>query len=167
MSLPGFNRAKFMVTRQSYWPNGNKVVEVAQGGRDYSNPDMLSPRYDREGEEYDGVVATVEVAFKIAKWWASSDPELEITVGVGCTWGDTVPFEDGYELDDDSIADAMKRAEEFDAKLPRCSRCGEIIGGEPWKFVDCYTDDEFCSEDCVERAWYDLMEEFEDGDEDE
>jgi hypothetical protein len=40
---------KYFVSRQRNWPDGDCLVEIAAGGRDYANPGMLAPKFPGEG----------------------------------------------------------------------------------------------------------------------
>ena len=41
----------YTVTRQDQWM-GELMVEISEGGFDYTNPDMLSGRWEGEGETF-------------------------------------------------------------------------------------------------------------------
>lgn len=149
-----FKNHVFFVSRQCYWgmePDEQNVVEVAQGGLDYSNADMLCSVYDGEGEEYTGMVAAVEAAIKIAAWWRKDDPQLTIQVATGNTGGMTIPFEG--EPDTGKI---LEEAKEFDAKLPHCPQCAEIAKLE-WHH-ELSEEEKFCSENCCNLSleWYQM-----------
>ena len=67
----------YFVSRQCYWgvePDEQNVVEIASGGRDYSNPDMLVEKYAGEGQEYSDPREALEVALSIAKQWKQDKP---------------------------------------------------------------------------------------------
>jgi len=137
---------KFFVSRQKYWPDGECVVEVAAGGRDYANADMLVPKYAGEGEEYVGMTPAVEAAIAIAASWRSDCPELEIEVATGCTHGFSGWFEG-----EPNTHKLIEEAKAYDEKLPKCPQCGEIMGEAEWTLPD-HCDDKYCSEHCAERA---------------
>ena len=88
----------YFVSRQCYWPDGRNVVEIAEGGLDYANPDMLVSKYPGEGEEYEDPREAVTAALEIAKLWRSDSNE-EIEVAYGNTLGFTMPFEGSEEKD--------------------------------------------------------------------
>ena len=114
----------WFVSRQRYFPDGDLMVEIAGGGGDYSNPDMFSPKYPGEGEEYTDPREAVKVALLIRDLWQKDAPDEEIEVGEGCTGGYTMPF-DGS--DDDAL---IAWAEKEYADLEKCARCGKILTGE-------------------------------------
>lgn len=89
---------KWFVSRQCYWGVEEPyVVEIATGGLDYANPDMLVAKYKGEGEEYDDPEEAVEAALEIAQAWKEDQPQLNIQVAAGCTMGFTMPFEPSGE----------------------------------------------------------------------
>lgn len=103
----------WFVSRQQYWgvepEDGQYTVEIAYGGRDYANPDMLVPQYPGEGEEYTDPRKAVEAARRISEFWSHGFPYIAEFIGVayGCTGGDTIPFE--HEPIEDIVAWAEKR----------------------------------------------------------
>lgn len=87
----------FFVSRQIQFPDGEKVVEVNSGGKDYCNPGAVSKKYPGEFREYESAVEAVNVAKAIAELWQKDCGE-EIGIGVGCTMGFTMPFSgESYE----------------------------------------------------------------------
>ena len=132
---------KWFVSRQHYY-DGRKVVEVAQGGTDYANPDMLVVRFKDhgEGKEYEDPRGAVAAAIAICRAWRSIMPG-RISVAHGHTGGYTMPFEDT------TFSEARKWAREVYEKLPKCDQCGNLLPKEHF-IVD---DDHFCSEYCAER----------------
>ncbi len=82
----------YTVTRQLQWPDGRAVVEISAGGRDYTNPDALSPRYPGEFETFDDPVEAVETAISICRAWRK-DGKKDARVGHGATGGMTLPFD--------------------------------------------------------------------------
>lgn len=146
----------FFVSRQCYWgvdPSEQNVVEVAQGGLDYANADMLCVAYPKldEGETFKGMTPAVEAAIKIAEAWKKDKPELEIHVAAGSTMGFTMPFVGGDHPDD--TQKLLEEAKEFDEKLPKCPVCGEI-DELTWSLVDDAIGEKFCSEECCWKAEY-------------
>jgi hypothetical protein len=143
-------KLKWFVSRQLYWgvePEDRYCVEIAQGGNNYANPDMLVPKYPGEGEEYTDPTKAVEAALAIAESWHRDNPGIAIiNVAHGNTGGDTMPFE-GEEREQ-LIAWAKKVSE----TLPTCDQCGCIMGDESW-FPTADPDlGKYCSEVCCERA---------------
>ena len=148
---------KWYVSRQCYWgveKDEANMVEIAQGGLDYANPDMLVTKYSGEGEEYTDPREAVKAAIEIAKQWRKDAPELTIGIGHGCTGGMTMPFES------DESEDLIKWANETWEKLPKCDRCGEVLPEE--HFINYDTDEKFCREYCAEQSYIAEEEEFED-----
>ncbi len=146
-----FKKHVFFVSRQCYWgvePEDQNVVEVAQGGLDYSNADMIVASYPGEGEEYIGMVAAVTAAIKIAALWRAESNHT-IQVATGNTGGNTIPFEG--QPDTDKL---LEEAREFDENLPHCPQCAEI--GELIWFHELSEDERFCSENCsnLSLEWY-------------
>lgn len=94
---------KWFVSRQAYWgmePDKQNVVEIAAGGLDYANPDMLAAKYPGEGREYTSAREAVEAALSIRDAWRRDAPHKVITVARGFTGGCTMPF----EADEDDAA---------------------------------------------------------------
>lgn len=157
----------FVVTRQRYWPDGENVVEIAQGGLDYYNPDALVQKYLGEFEEHVSLFDAVSVAISIAEAWKKDTTE-PILIALGCTHGMSIPFE-GQPAGEEAYAALRKGAIEYDRGRPRCPRCGEILGEET--FTHDFTEDQFCGAECADLDYEDYMtafreEENDDGEED-
>lgn len=133
------------VTRQNQWPDGNNVVEVSEGGLDYTNPDALSKRYDGEFEEFSNPIAAAEAAITICKAWREDYKGKRPQVGSGATGGYTMPF------DTDTFKGLRAWAKETWAKLPKCA-CGDPLPEKRKRWMaDDWSGDEFCSERCAEK----------------
>ena len=141
----------YTVTRQLQWPDGNLMIEISEGGFDYVNPDMLSPKYDQEGESFDNPIDAVDAALQILKDWQHDEPNNHIGIGYGATLGFTAPF------DESDIAEIKAWAQKEYDRLPKCDRCGEIITDE-YRIYDDPFEMRFCSEQCAEQT-YDEMNE--------
>lgn len=143
--------SKYFVSRQCYRnvedPN---VVEIAGGGFDYANPDMLVEAYPGEGEEYDDPREAVKVALAIAVAWKKDRPNLAIGVAHGHTGGMTMPFEPSAEKELKAWATETHEAHEA---LPKCDHCGDVLGDET--YTDAVGDFKFCREYCVEQHYID------------
>lgn len=156
----------WFVSRQMYWgvdPEDANVVEIAAGGRDYANPDMLCAKYDGEGKEYEDPREAAEAALEIAKLWRRDAPDNIISVAYGSTGGFTLPFEPerddtyfdaekGVEvIDEEHTAEKKLRqwAEETYDKLPKCDLCGKLLPEE--YFIDESGEFKFCREYCAEN----------------
>jgi hypothetical protein len=141
---------KYFVSRQVYWGvelEDQNTVEIASGGLNYANPDMLVAKYAGEGDEYTDPVKAVEVAFAIAEAWQKDKPELKINIAHGFTGGNTIPFEG---CNKEELIEWAKKAHE---KLPKCDQCGEILDEKStYKLCD-YPDYKFCSEYCAEQYY--------------
>jgi hypothetical protein len=138
----------YFVSRQIYWgvdPEDSHTVEIASGGRDYANPDMLVPKYSGEGEEYTNPVEAVEAAITIAEQWKQASPGKTINIAHGFTGGLTMPFEA------DTPEQLRAWAKQALEKLPKCGQCGEILGKEKYHLTDDPDLGEFCSEYCAEK----------------
>lgn len=136
--------SKWFVSRQCYWgvedPN---VVEIAGGGLDYANPDMLVEKYPGEGEEYTDPRKAAEVALAIAAAWKKDNPDMTIGVAHGNTGGYTMPFEPGGEKELKAWAEKQYES------LPRCEQCGGLMGDE--EYFDSFDEPTLCSERCAEK----------------
>jgi hypothetical protein len=148
---------KWFVSRQCYWgvdPDEQEVVEIASGGIDYANPDMLVAKYAGEGEEYSDPREAVNAAIVIAEQWKLDKPDYVISIARGCTGGYTMPFES------DDVENLKKWAIETYEKLPKCDRCGEILQeGSTCRLTDDPDYGEFCSENCANMAAEELYRE--------
>lgn len=133
----------YTVTRQLQWPDRYLMVEISDGGFDYVNPDMLSPKYDGEGETFEDPRDAMDAAIEIFNRWRADAPGEDICIGYGNTLGYTMPFEAS------SVPEIKEWAQkEYDA-LPKCDRCGEILP-EEFYFIDDYR---CCSEYCADMIY--------------
>jgi hypothetical protein len=151
-------RQLFTVTRQSQWPEGTLIVEISQGSLDYANPGMLCVKYRNlgEGDTFTGMTDAVEAGIKIARQWAK-DARTHIQIAVGCTGGNTLPFE-GQRISAKVERELRAKAKDFDAKLPKCENCGEILGEQ--RYGDGYSGEyDCCSQYCAEQRYYAIEEE--------
>jgi len=140
------------VTRQCQWPDGDLVVEVSEGGLDYTNPGALCARYEGEFETFDSKVEAVTTAIKIAKAWQIDSPDEEIEIATGGTMGFTMPFP-GEPLNDEIFAGMLQEAQEVDDALPKCDHCATILGRDKWKNENSsWSGCVFCSENCANVA---------------
>ena len=138
----------YFVSRQRYWSEGTPVVEVAAGGLDYANPDMLGFKYraEGEGEEYTDPREAVEAAIAVCRAWRADGTRCH--VATGATGGFTMPFEPT------TFRDARAWAERAWERLPKCDGCGKPLPSEreQYRRLDDWTGERFCSERCCERA---------------
>lgn len=131
------------VTRQVQWPEGAPVVEVSQGGLDYSNPDALVEKYPGEFQTYDDPREAVETAIAICRAWRQ-DGKKRARVGHGATGGMTLPF------DTCTFQEARAWAKKHYTELPKCDRCGELLPQKPWRHPGL-DGERFCREYCAEE----------------
>jgi hypothetical protein len=117
----------------------------------------LCKEYPGEFETSIGMTDAVENAIRIAQQWKADCPDDNIMIGIGCTHGDTMPFE-GMELTEETFAELREKAKKFDESLERCHHCGDILGEEKY---GCWDLDEFgcCSENCAEQYYATMQEE--------
>ena len=148
---------EFTVTRQIQWPGGDRVVEISQGGIDYTNPGALSPQFEGEFETFVGLTPAVKAAFAIAHQWKNG------RVAVGHTHGMTMPFEDGVRANRRGFVKLMKQAVAFDAKLERCVECGDILPDvdKRWGVFGWDGECNCCSEYCADERCRSYMREIE------
>ena len=146
---------KWFISRQCYWgvdEDEQNVVEIAQGGCDFANPDMLVEKYSGEGETYIDPREAVTAALDIAERWKKDSPDLKIGVAHGCTGGMTMPFEA------DESEELKKWAQKIWELLPKCDGCGEILPKKHFTVPFLNVDDEkFCREYCAEKRANELM----------
>jgi hypothetical protein len=175
---------KYFISRQRNWPDGDCLVEIAAGGRDYANPGMLAPRFPGEGEQYVDPLEAAKAALQIAEAWRRDMKRMirdrwprrahfqvrqmirdrikdlrSLGVGYGATGGFTMPFSasDREEL----MAWATRRHE----KLIRCDRCGDVIEGSGFRPFSM-PDHCFCTEHCAEVYDSQFSEELDEDEED-
>ena len=144
---------KFYVSRQKYWnvdPEDGTIVEVAQGGSDYANPDQLCAKYPRlgEGKEFDDPREAIEAAISVCEAWRA-DGVPSAKVAFGYTGGNTLPFE-GDEYDS-----LRQRAEALYDKMDKCECCGGILPDKRKRYMHSYMPGEFvfCSERCADKDY--------------
>ena len=134
---------KWVVTRQHYYYSGLLVVEIAQGGHDFSNADALCSKYPGEFKEFNDPVEVAETAIAIATAWRKDEPGKRIYIAHGATGGFTMEFEPTTIKEVRSWA-----AKAYDA-LPKCDQCGELLPED--YLVDEFGDCKFCREYCAEK----------------
>lgn len=141
----------FTVTRQCPYHSGNNVVEISQGGIDYTGADALCQKYAGEFETFQGMTPAVEAAIEIAEAW-KKDTKDPIYISHGCSHGMGLSF-DEEEATEEVYASLRQFAKEFDEKLPRCAQCGELLGKDRYGSHDVGEYD-CCSEYCAEQRWF-------------
>jgi len=163
----------YFVSRQAYWPAGELVVEIAAGGCEYSNPDMLSDPeviYGPLGDmlETSDPRKALAAAFRIKEAWEhqlylyAGDEAESVRIEAGFTYGCTMPFEE-HPTD----AQLREWAEAEWEATPKCP-CGEPLP-ERGRITLCFPyEDEgpFCSEYCAEKTYDELESYYEEEDSD-
>jgi hypothetical protein len=136
---------KWFVSRQSYWPDGTNVVEIASGGLDYANPDMLVANWKRlgEGETFNDPREAVEAAIAICREWRKQ--KVKCSIAHGYTAGYTMPFEEG------TFKEAIAWADKEWESLPKCDcGCDEPLGNEYW-YANEWDGLKYATEYCAEK----------------
>ena len=130
------------------WTSGARY-----GGQDFANPGMLGQVYGKLGEmgNYDDPREAAKDALAIRDAWKQDAPLLNLDVRCGCTYGGTAFFEPA--TDDEVNAWAEREY----AELPKCDQCGTLIVGEVFHPDGCIDAGSYCSENCVEETWVDLL----------
>jgi hypothetical protein len=144
----------YFVSRQKYWPEGDRVVEVAGGGLDYANPDMLVEAYPDlgEGKEYIDPREAVKAAISIRDAWKIDTP-YQVRVEVGYTGGWTMPFAE--EPTDEEL---LEWAENQFQDLEKCDACGIVLeDGRLWG-NELSPDSKFCSETCADEDYHSVQD---------
>lgn len=139
----------YFVSRQCYWgvdPEDQNVVEIAHGGLDYANPDMLVEKYEGEGQEYEDPREALTAALAVAEAWKADKPDLTINIAHGFTGGNTMPFEP------DKVEDLKVWAEKAWQDLPKCDQCGDILPKEHYVLTEDPDLGKYCSEYCCDKA---------------
>ena len=149
------SQSEWFVSRQNYWGVESEdalCVEIAFGGIDYSNADMLAAKYIGEGESYTNPIEAVEVAIKIRDNWnddlKKSGENVTARVDKGSTGGMGIPF-----LSERTDEELRAWARETLESLPKCDECGDLLGTETYTHSLNFDDDRFCSSYCAERAY--------------
>lgn len=154
----------YYVSRQSYWPDGELVVEIAGGGLDYANPDMLHDSkglYCKWEREYQDPKEALKAAISIREVWARVEPDEQIRIECGYTHGWTVPFAE--EPTDEQL---QEWADEEMKHYPECPWCEEVMWTEERWFHDL-SDKKFCSERCAGESFDSFLEPITEGDDHE
>lgn len=144
----------WFLSRQHYWPDGDLAVEIAKGGLDYANPDMLGTIFPElgEGVEYTDPREALKAALAVRDAWnvclEKDREEDRCRVEHGYTGGYTMPFS-SYPTDKELQEWAEKEWE----SLPKCVKCGELMpeGGEYYA-VEYGDEPRFCSQVCLEES---------------
>jgi len=137
----------WFVSRQEYYYQQIKVVEIAYPSIDYSSPDMLITKYVGEGESYNNPIEALNVAISIMEQWRKDSNEE-----IGITYGSFNGFE-GETYDNlEELKQLIQK--EYDS-LPKCSYCNELIDENEYYTNDDsqFTEEKFCSEYHAEKAY--------------
>lgn len=157
----GMKKHIFFVSRQHYYYADELVVEIAQGGCDYSGADCLAKRFPGEMEDYVGMFAAMEAAISIARAWKKIEKGIRIVHG--CTHGMFTELPDSELFTERLAKKLLKAAKQFDdEKLNHCQRCGDIMP-EDQGWGNGFTPGEypFCSDNCASMAESEWQEELE------
>jgi len=150
---------KWFVSRQCYWgvdDEDRNVVEIAAGGLDYANADMLVARWSNlgEGGEYTDPREALKAAKSVRDAWIAVAPDDQVHIEVGATGGYTMPF---------TMHPTDKQLDQWATTAwivaPKCDRCGEVLPEAFFVMSDGVSDDKFCSERCAEMSYEDMMSE--------
>jgi hypothetical protein len=124
---------------------GDTVISTGRGRYIPGYILVITERYMQEGEEFIGMSDAVEAAIRIAEQWEKDDGE-QVFIASGCTHGMFTELE-GEPYSPELATKLREAAKEFDATLPCCHYCGDLIQ-EKYQLTD-YDDCEFCSENCA------------------
>ncbi len=144
----------WFVSRQCYFPDGDLVVEIAGGGLDFSNPDMLGVIFPELGEgiEYTDPREALKAALAIRDAWniclEKGREEDRCRVEHGYTGGYTMPFHS--EPTDEELQEWADKEWE---SLPKCEKCGDLMP-ESGEHYALFPEDEwrYCSQVCLEET---------------
>lgn len=139
---------RYFVSRQQYWDRcegDGTIVEVAIGGIDYANADMVGVKWPHlgEGKEFTDPREAVEAAILVRDEWKKTDPNAH--VAMGATMGFTLTFD--WE-EDDAL---RQRAKEMYDKLPKCDECMSLLGDDTYTHDLVCDGERFCREYCAEK----------------
>jgi hypothetical protein len=145
----------YYVSRQHYWHDGTRAVEIVSGSSDNASADMLTPFYRAEGEDdtYDDPREAAQAAIRVRNAWVkdvpygADDAHGVIITGFTTGYGMVVP----EEVSDEEL---MTWAEEEYQKLPKCGHCGRLLGHDCYgnEFTTADNEYPFCSEYCADMA---------------
>ena len=152
----------YYVCRQWYYYTNEMMVEITEGGLDYSGPDQLVEQYPGEGETYDKPQSAALAALKIQKLWQDHVTDREIFV---CVRSETAGYL-GLEGDPMTPGEVARWAREAWQALPRCAHCNGVMPSTRERWGNDFTIFEeneypFCSEYCADEDYYFLMEDME------
>lgn len=146
---------KYFLSRQCYWPTGDCVVEIAGGGVDYANPDMLADtpdyRYNKLGDmlETQDPREALQAAIAIRDEWRKHTDE-PVRIECGFTHGFTMPFEE--EPTDEELHAWAKKAWE---NTPKCAKCGDPLEEDDWFYIPELGEEvKLCSSYCADKYFY-------------
>lgn len=149
---------QYFVSRQRYWHGGDQVVEIAEGGLQYANPDMLTDGkgiYRKLGSRcvYDDPTEALDAAIRVRDEWLKHTDE-PVRIEAGFTWGFTCPFNE--HPSDEALREwAAEVKQKLHDDAPKCEMCGDPIFTEDWWYIPALgTDIRFCSEYCCDRYYY-------------
>lgn len=160
---------QYNVNRIHSWPDGEFYVEVV-AGIDSGSPDRLGIRYQDlgEGMNYDDPKCAAIAAVHIQRAWFKDQGRLVETstsIGqneihpIGLVHNGKFAGEMGVPGQECSARELFMWARKEYLGLPKCDRCGEILGSTIYhNAYDDWTEERFCSEYCVEEAYEEVTE---------
>lgn len=146
---------QYNVNRIHSWPDGSFFVEVV-AGIDSGDPGRLGIKYrdEGEGENYTDPRCAAIAAVRIQRSWLRGS-----RLPIGLVHNGRIAGEMGVPGQECSARELFMWARKEWLGLPRCARCGDIIGGET--FYLYVQDEHYCSEYCAEEAQQEHQEEIE------
>lgn len=159
---------KFWISRVSpCWGNTGEFdyyVEVAHSF-DATSPDALGAKYKKlgEGQGYEDPREAAKAAIAVCKQWQADTPDDTI----GLEWQTMAGGYFGVPADEVDETEILELAEKTYQSLPKCAKCGELLGTQTYQLFDWIDDEEFCSENCAESMYWELMEPMEEGENDD
>lgn len=145
---------KYFVNCQHQYYSGNYLVEIAYPGIDYAGSDMLATRYADEGS-YDDPREALEAAIKVRDCLQADHPDEEIGIAFG--------HFDMVEGEPKGLEELRAEIEKHYESLPKCDRCGKLIGDETYTIYSDPSFGKFCSEYCAEEAYIEDEKEYDEG----
>ena len=142
-------------------------VEVVCG-IDSGNPGRLGIRFrdEGEGENYTDPRCAAIAAVRIQRAWFKSQGKVVETRGaltqgpvhpIGLVHNGRFAGEMGVPGEECSVRELFMWARKEWLGLPKCARCGELVGRDEFRVIDW--DEIFCSEYCAEETWNKNQEE--------
>ena len=145
---------KYFVNCQHQYYSGNYMVEIAYPDQDSIGSDMLATHYADEGE-YSDPREALEAAIKVRDMLQKDHPNETIGIAFG--------HFDMVEGEPQDMEELKAEIEKHYESLPKCDRCGKLIGDEPYIIYEDPDFGKFCSEYCAEEAYIEDEKEYDEG----